>query len=242
MTNTLWNGSFLFGDAHAIYRGPAGANAPHKHAAYQLVLTPDSARATVTLNDGQELHSSALMIAPMVTHSLSTAARVTIIYFDPLSPKLPGGLESRASNKPVERIDVSQLAFGEDSPVTHINETLRVVSGMVTTVDSRLHRALNKLGSEPGAYSIEECAVDCGLSSSRLRAIAQAELGLPLSSWLLWRKLERAARELSTGANMADAALAGGFSDQSHFSRSMYQLMGVTPTIAAAALRNLSPP
>jgi AraC-like DNA-binding protein len=58
-----------------------------------------------------------------------------------------------------------------------------------------------------------------------------------LSQWLLWRKLEQAALAISTGASLAEAAHAGGFADQPHFSRTMRRMFGLTPGAAAIALR-----
>lgn len=103
-------------------------------------------------------------------------------------------------------------------------------------LDPRVSAALAWLSENPGAGAIAETARRVGLSESHLRALARSQLGLPLSTWLVWRKLERAAREFAQGAGLAEAAVAAGFADQAHCARTMRRMFGVTPGMARAAL------
>lgn len=88
------------------------------------------------------------------------------------------------------------------------------------------------LAEEPGLYSVGDAAARCDLSESRLRTVAREQLGVPLSTWLIWRKLERAARAMREGDPLSMAAAAGGLADQAHLARAMRRMFGITPRTA----------
>ncbi len=104
-------------------------------------------------------------------------------------------------------------------------------------MDPRLEDALLTASKDPTPGVIGRAARAVGLSPARLRALAQSQMQVPLSQWLLWRKLQRAGREMAAGAGLAEAAVAGGFADQAHLNRIMKRMFGVTPLQAASAVR-----
>ena len=231
-----WRGSFVFGDTYAAYFGPSDDNDLHSHAAYQIVLSP-SGRAKVTDKHGVEHIGAAFLIRPMVAHALRSPDSLTLIYLDPQSV-LVTAMMNHVGCEDIPPLPSCALPFSAATDREHVLQILKDRSKVPSEhLDNRLMSALRELAAEPGHVTIAECALLCGLSESRLRSIARNQFGVPLSTWLIWRKLERAARELSDGANLADAALAGGFSDQAHFSRAMRRMFGVTPNVAAKSLR-----
>ncbi|NRQ40718.1 helix-turn-helix domain-containing protein [Nonomuraea sp. NN258] len=68
-----------------------------------------------------------------------------------------------------------------------------------------------------------------GLSAPRLRALARAELGVPLARLRRWARL-RAAIACLPGHPVADAAAMAGFADQAHLARTARDLIGRTPS------------
>ena len=68
-----------------------------------------------------------------------------------------------------------------------------------------------------------------------LREIVGRDFGVPPAKLLQWLQLQRALRALVGGGGLADAAAAGGFADQSHFTRRCAQWLGVTPSAGLAA-------
>ena len=72
-------------------------------------------------------------------------------------------------------------------------------------------------------------ARELALSPSRLREIVKAGFGVPPSKLLQWLQLLASAEALATTDRLCDAAAAGGFSDQAHFTRRLRQWFGVTP-------------
>lgn len=226
-----WNGEFVFGEGTAAYRGPSADNTSHAHVAIQLVLA-ENGMATVVAADGMEFIGAAILIRPLVEHALSSRGDVTLLYVEPQSTlafRLTG-LAPTADICVVEAGVVPECSASE--PLDQWLVRLTRQSPQERTIDSRLESALAHLSHEPGNSSIRESALRCGLSESRLRVLARAQLGLPLSTWLVWRKLERAARAIGDGESLSMAAIAGGFADQAHLARAMRRMFGITPRSA----------
>ena len=74
------------------------------------------------------------------------------------------------------------------------------------------------------------------LSPTRLREIVKADFGVPPSKLLQWLQLLGAAKAMEASSSLADAAAAGGFADQAHFTRRLQQWFGVTPKIGLSGL------
>lgn len=231
-----WSGSFVFGNTYAAYFGPSDENSFHHHAAIQIVLSKEN-RVSIVDGEGKEFVGSCHLIKPLVTHSVKCGDPLSLVYLDPHSAL---GLElmSQAGKEDITILKESILPFDASSNPQEVINILKEVSGALSAnIDERLTQALSELAASPGSTTIKEVARRCDLSESRLRSIARKQFGVPLSTWLLWRKLEKSARELAKGATLSDAALAGGFADQAHFSRAMRRMFGVTPAVAASSLR-----
>lgn len=231
-----WSGRFVFGDAWAAYNGPVAHNTLHEHAAIQLACSSE-AIVTIIDFDGNKFSGSALLIRPLVSHAVSCTGSVLMFYFEPQSP-LAFALLDLVGSEDVEPIpdEVLHLIDLSQTPDHWIERLTPIERSAARELDTRLSFALSALAEAPGQLSIAEAGERCGLSESRLRTLAREQLGLPLSTWLIWRKLERAARELSCGASLADAAFAGGFADQAHFARAIRRMFGVTPKMAKDTL------
>ena len=226
-----WAGEFVFGESAAAYRGPSADNTFHVHAAIQLVLA-ETGRATVAAADGREYIGAAILIRPLIEHALSSRGLVTLLYAEPQST-LASHLEGLARHADISIIEPSVVP--ECRASESLDRWLVRVAGSFPRkriIDARLEMALAVLSRQPGTYSIREAAMQCGLSGSRLRVLASTQLGLPLSTWLIWRKLERAARAISEGEALSMAAAAGGFADQAHLARAMRRMFGITPRSA----------
>ena len=90
------------------------------------------------------------------------------------------------------------------------------------------------LHDEPG--SVATAATRCGVSPARLRALASEQLGVPLAKLVLWHKVKTASQALLGGSSLSAAAAAAGFADQAHLTRSMGNVLGITPAMAKAIL------
>jgi AraC family transcriptional regulator len=81
-----------------------------------------------------------------------------------------------------------------------------------------------------GAISLAQLAQECDLSISHFARAFRRSTGMPPHGWLLARRVERA-KELLSGSSLSlsELALAAGFADQSHLTRSFKRQVGATP-------------
>lgn len=77
--------------------------------------------------------------------------------------------------------------------------------------------------------TLSELAQAAGLSPYHLARLFKDTLGLPPHQYLEGLRVRRARNLLAEGRTCADAALAAGFSSQSHLNRSFKRILGVTP-------------
>ncbi len=232
----MWNGRFEFGEGWAVYRGGTAAAAPHRHAAIQIALA-DKGEVAVRAPSG-DVRGPAIAILPMVRHEfLPMPYHVTAFYIEaeaPLGRAFRRAVDTGAAAMP-PLLEAALRAENPEQALSALGEALGVSEA--GPLDPRLSAALAFLRSSPGAPgAVGEAAAVAGLSAARLRELAQAELSVALSQWLLWQKLGRASRALVSGASLAEAAMDGGFSDQAHFARTMKRMFGVTPGVAAGTL------
>lgn len=237
----MWRGEITFGDGWAVYAGDAADQTPHAHAAVQIAIS-ETGPLTINLAGGAAISGGAMIIAPLVRHRLLAAeGPVALIYLDAktaFARKLIGLLHP-ATIGPIP--EPFRMALGRDAKqMPSVLEAL--VNSDVASIapDPRLVRALASLATDRNVGAVARAARAVGLSSARLRALAQAQLHMPLSQWVLWRKLEMASRAIAAGEGLAQAAIAGGFADQAHLSRVMRRMFGVTPGEATTPLRKRS--
>lgn len=234
---TEWQGAFHFGDYWAAYRGPAGDNELHSHATLQVTfaLVGD---LRLTARDGATQSGRSLMVRPSTPHRLERHEQVLLLLIEPQTPLCRSLLDMMGS---ADIADLPKSVAAEIDLGAPLTACLDHVSAATPpapqALDPRLQQAIDHLESAAEEFPLAVVAKRSGLSESRLRALATEELQVPLSKWVLWRKLRRSAEELATGADIASAALAGGFADQAHFTRTMKRLIGLTPGMAAEPFR-----
>ncbi|MGQ7829602.1 helix-turn-helix domain-containing protein [Altererythrobacter sp. Z27] len=212
-----WHGHVTFEDRFVLFEGSVGDNHPHSHIAAQVVIGSDSRIETA---DGNEVRGSAIVVWPHVRHRLLSLRGGRVYLIEPTSD-LGAALLENLPTGPVQVVEDAQERL----------ESL-LNSGPFGIVDERLQAALRRL-QEPTALEekLPEIARAVGLSPVRLRAIAARQLGMPLTSWRRWAAIRRACMAMVEGCSISDAAAVGGFSDQSHFTRTTRSMLGITPAV-----------
>ncbi|MDF1627552.1 MAG: helix-turn-helix domain-containing protein [Parvibaculaceae bacterium] len=230
-----WKGQFCIGETWLVYRGRAADNRPHAHATLQLTVSLGS---EISISDDQDrlIPGSALCVKAGKHHRLHPSDNVVLVLIEPQS-QLAHYVQSFAGDADISRVDPNLIAqVNWDGELETLFDCLELDSGEVESqMDTRLMEALKFLRTARLKGAISRAAKSCGLSEPRLRAIAQEQLGVPLSKWLIWQATRRSAQAMAQGASLADAAYAGGFADQAHLTRTMGKIMGVTPLQALNA-------
>lgn len=211
--NSLWSGHSQFSNGLIHYRGPAGDNDVHAHAALQLVTS----RGVIEF-DEEKSQGAPLYIRPLVSHRLLPAPDVDLYLIEPAS-RLGQKLLTNLPRDPVGPLSNDDL-----------RTLLNFESKLETDISGSLSVALSYLSGEDALQrSVADAATEAGISTSHLRSLASDTLGVPLSRWRLWQSLQLALTHLANGDRIADAAFAAGFSDQAHLTRSMKSTLGLTP-------------
>ena len=224
---------FVFGKHYALGRCEISENDFHKNIAYLIVLA-NGTEITV-MDKSKTSHSgSSFLINPLVEHTfLKNSDPVLHIYLAPYST-FAKSLDQFANDSGVSKLPPHALPFHSEMSEQEIIASLdQIMMESNLNIDPRLAAALEDLDT---ANSLAEIAERCDLSPSRLRVIAKKEVGVSLETILVWRKLVNSIKVLSSGATLSEAAQAGGFSDQAHFTRTMRSMFGITPSDSTQAL------
>jgi AraC family transcriptional regulator len=80
------------------------------------------------------------------------------------------------------------------------------------------------------AVSLGQAAAIARLSPSRFRHLFVAETGMPLRTYVLWRRILHVWTLLMQGETLSRAAHAAGFADSAHLSRTSRTMFGLPPS------------
>jgi AraC-like DNA-binding protein len=227
-----WSGQVWIGRDWWAFEGVGGESRAHGHLCAQVVAGLD-APVRVEAQHGI-IEAWAVVIPPGARHRLLDAdGSMRAIYPRPLGrlarrwgvARWSGVTAAPDAWRPL-------LASGRLAEMVDAEAAL----GEATAIDPRLKQVLDELGGDLG---LADLAAQVGLSTARLRALAQAELGAPLAHWRLWLRLETALLRLRAGEGLAIAAAEAGFADQSHLNRAMGRFLGITPLTVARLLNPL---
>lgn len=83
-----------------------------------------------------------------------------------------------------------------------------------------------------GEISLNHLAQQCGLSPRHFARAFKQSVGVAPHHWMVLRRCEHAKDMLrDTSVSIADIALASGFADQSHFTRTFTRVVGLSPGV-----------
>ncbi|MEV0036607.1 AraC family transcriptional regulator [Streptomyces sp. NPDC050804] len=103
----------------------------------------------------------------------------------------------------------------------------RAIRGAGARIAARARAVLEERMADPP--SLERLAADLGTSPFALLRAFKDTFGLPPHTWLTDARVRRARRMLDAGTAPAEAAVAVGFTDQSHLHRHFTRIVGVPP-------------
>ncbi|UTW59458.1 helix-turn-helix transcriptional regulator [Kordiimonas sp. SCSIO 12603] len=207
-TEKKWVGKLNLGLGWAHYRGPVGDTHPHRHYPLQAIFSAD---VPLAMNvDGSEKTTNDFTVIPSNTfHQLRpTHHDVDIVYAEPtlVPPQL------------LQKCNVKKWC-------TYLSKASRIVS------NGKIERALTLIEEQLiSNITLENTALQAGMSKSSFSNKFRNATGLPLRRYVLWRRLCKAVHLTGKGNSLTQAAHEAGFSDSAHFSRTMKQTFGVSPS------------
>jgi len=231
----------------ALFLGDRSVTDVHGHHALEISIALDDLGVHVGCPGGGEVRGgAAVMVRPDAPHRLHIPGpKVAVLYVEPHSP-LGRGLQERmgdASLLEVSSASARPTFLGLFDEATGLGEAEAAISALLAPLapephhpwlDWRVRRATEalaeRLADPPSQTAL---AQELGLSASRLGHLFSAQVGVPMRRYVLWLRLRAALTEALATGSMTDAALAAGFSDAAHFSRTCRRMFGLAPTAFA---------
>lgn len=220
----------------------------HHHHAVQLVLSLDKPYNAIL--DDQEIESvRGFLIDSDIPHACQSAgSTMLVISVDATSTK--GRLLKQQLSKQkfilideifsAETLDEFSTVYwsycrntqNEFDPLSFIHK-LSNEQRDATPFDARSLAAIDFINQHISkTIKVIDIAKHVGLSESRLRHLFTAQIGIPLTAYILWVRIKVALREmLKPGATLSDAAHQAGFTDHAHFTRTFRRMFGVSPSL-----------
>lgn len=215
-----WQGEIWLAEDHCLVTGRLGRTDSHQHYAHQLLIGLD-ADVEVCL-DGHTCSGPQGLIPSQQPHAiLSERVPCITLFAEPLAFRLS---------------DLQRLA--ESAHRVPEQLAMRLRTWPRSALDPRLAKALEHvraLGEQP--LPAHELASIASLSVSQLERLFTRQLRVWVRRLVLWQRLRMAVQQALAGASLTQAALAAGFADSAHFSRSMRRHFGLTPSEIVRDLR-----
>ena len=237
-TPTPWRGRAQMDIGWGLFEGHAGDGEPHAHHAVQILFA-NTPQWVWTASAGRKQYEG-LVIGADVEHRLEpTTASVTLLYVEPhstlgrqLQHSLSGGLRALDT----EQMRAARHALGDIPTSAAVAASVAVIAGdearsdVPDDRDALMAQLIDSLPlTLPDRLTAASLAKQVRLSESRFLHRFRDHTGLPLRPYLRWRRLLTAMTQVMAGHSLTDAAVAAGFADAAHFTRTFRRHFGIAP-------------
>jgi len=215
-----WQGDIWLAGDHCLLLATLGRTDSHVHYAHQVLIGLD---ADVEVHLGEQRYSARRVVIPsQQPHAiLSHGVPCLTVFAEPLA------------------FDLADLVLAceqDGSSPERLAESLRHCPRRL--LDPRLAKALRRIRAlDDQALPAHELASTAALSLSQLERLFSGTLKLSVRRLVLWQRLRVALQLALGGASLTEAALAAGFADSAHFTRSVRRQFGLSPGSALRQLR-----
>jgi len=238
-----WAGDLTVGFGWVYYTGPVGDTEFHQHYAVQICF-PFRGPFYIETDVEKQTTKNILVLGSNVNHRLSSPSPMAqLLYIEPtLVQKNTARLDMNgmavidlpaAQMEKIKATLESDTARAEPAFGRKISDLIwpeGAKSTAFTPLDPRISQTLDEIeAAEDLNLRLEQVIGNSGLSASRFRHLFSTQVGMPLKSYLLWTKLQRAIQCLASDSSLTHAAHAAGFADSAHLSRTFRRTFGLAP-------------
>lgn len=248
-TASRYRGDFVAWSGVCGFIGAGGGPppAPHAHYAIQLVLGVPTGLRVQFGRHGEWQSCAAALVPSKATHSIDVnACEMSVVLF--VEPETPAGkalaarlqgrfelLQSDTVAPAARDLDQAWRVQGSyDAVRAACMQLIQELSGTVhrEPTDARVLAAIEYIGQRVDQpVSLPELAGTAHLSPERFRHLFVEETGMPLRTYLLWRRLLHVFTLLMAGESLSAAAHSAGFADSAHLSRTARTMFGLPPSL-----------
>ncbi|MBP3192084.1 helix-turn-helix domain-containing protein [Natronogracilivirga saccharolytica] len=233
-----------------LWKGVALINADftetslHSHHAIQLTCGY-SGNFSITIPQQTELQSNAVVLDADTPHLFRNKDHgfTLFIYIEPeslLADAVRNHLLKGNNYRQLDRelfMPLWQLLTYRDAACRDMINSISELAGLLQVeesdrqrYDERVLRALSYIReSLDQPLSIKDLASSLYLSESRLMHLIAEQTGMPFRKHVHWARLFACVKVVVGGANLSEASLKAGFSDQAHFTRTFVRMFGIPP-------------
>ncbi|MEO8856075.1 MAG: AraC family transcriptional regulator [Burkholderiaceae bacterium] len=250
LTARPYRGDFVGWTGVCGFIGEGGGGAPispHSHYAIQLVIGAPSGLRVQFGHRGEWHFCAAALVPSRAVHSIDVSGcDLSIVLF--IEPETPAGralsvrlqgqfelLDADAIAVSVKRLERAWRVERSCDAVKSVGMHLvREISGTIPREpsDPRVLAAIAYIRQRPDQpVSLPEVAKAAHLSPGRFRHLFVEETGMPLRTYVLWRRLLHVWELLMNGDTLSSAAHAAGFADSAHLSRTARTMFGLPPSV-----------
>lgn len=239
MPQAGWRGRIFLDAGLILYVGPgAGADA-HAHNAVQLVWSADGP-LEVTLA-GQRLDRTAVLLPANRDHSLQAAGHLIALLLVESHGARGAALDAAAQRAQGRELKDAIATVRFPSPDLEAVEVVRWCNDLLgglgvdakrSPISAPTRRAIEYIERKlDGVPRVGEVARMLSLSETRVTHLFSEEVGIPFRRFVLWTRIKRAVAAHQAGNDLTNAAIAAGFSDSAHFSRTFKAMFGLSPSL-----------
>lgn len=237
----------MFDSDMVFYAGLLGRPRTRVLGAWTL-YAPASGNMRITVGDDAPVEAAAWVVPPYVPHSLRTDdQRIQCVLVEPdfvdvarLPDVLSRGELAAGWSERLGLLAGRLTAQGwmQDEPCL---ETALLGSALPRRrIDPRIAGVIERIRLDPASLvTADECAADCGLSTSRFIHLFTSECGMPFRSFRTWKRARSLLNAVDSGATLTQIALDLGYSDSAYFSNSIRYFTGLRPRDILAGSRAL---
>ena len=236
-----WRGGAAF-----LGLGGSGAISTHSHYAIQLVLGAPSGLRVQFGRKGTLAPCAAALNPSRAPHTIDVSACEwgLVLFVEPHTPEgraLTSLLQGRMLVLQPERIAAATQRLER---AWRLEKDADQVQAVCAQLVRELAQATSREPSDPRVLAaieylqarvdqpvtLEDVAAVARLSPGRFRHLFVAETGMPLRTYVLWRRMVHVWTLLMQGETLSRAAHAAGFADSAHLSRTSRTMFGLPPS------------